>query len=115
MPTQSGANMYGQSQYLTIDPPHGISYLQQFCDEHERPARHPMAATWPVTMQTTVTFTEEKPNQTRVNLIWEPHGTVLPEELETFINARAGMTQGWTGSFNNLEEYLGKVFGVGRN
>jgi uncharacterized protein YndB with AHSA1/START domain len=62
----------------------------------------------------TVTFAEENPDQTRVNLIWEPDGTVLPEELETFINARAGMTQGWTGSFNKLDEYLGRVFGASR-
>jgi hypothetical protein len=28
------------------------------------------------------------------------------EEIETFIKAKAGMTQGWTGSFDKLEEYL---------
>ena len=114
MEANAGTKMYGVSRYLAIDPPHGLIYLQQFCDEHEKPARHPMSATWPVTMQTTVAFEEEKSDQTRINLIWEPHGAVLPEELETFISARAGMTQGWTGLFNKLEEYLGRVFGAGR-
>ena len=28
------------------------------------------------------------------------------EELETFIKAKAGMTQGWTGSFDKLEAYV---------
>jgi hypothetical protein len=28
--------------------------------------------------------------------------------METFIKARAGMTQGWTGSFDKLEDYIVK-------
>ena len=30
------------------------------------------------------------------------------EELKTFTDGRSGMTQGWTGSFDKLEEYLGQ-------
>ena len=30
------------------------------------------------------------------------------DKLETFIKARGGMTQGWTGSFDKLEAYLSK-------
>ncbi len=55
-------------------------------------------------MLTTVTLTAEGPDQTRVTVTWEPHGATTPEELEAFIDARAGMTQGWTGSFDKLEE-----------
>ena len=33
-------------------------------------------------------------------------GDVTPEEMETFIAARGGMTQGWTGSFDKLEALL---------
>jgi hypothetical protein len=57
-------------------------------------------------MLTTVTLTAESPDQTRVSITWEPYGPTTREELETFINAKAGMTQGWTGSFDKLEEYL---------
>ena len=39
----------------------------------------------------------------------EPIGSVTPEELATFIQGRSGMTQGWTGSFDKLEEYLARV------
>jgi uncharacterized protein YndB with AHSA1/START domain len=28
--------------------------------------------------------------------------------METFIKAKGGMTQGWTGSFDKLEEYVRK-------
>ena len=65
-----------------------------------------MAPTWPATMLTTVELTEEGPDRTRVTVTWEPHGPTTREELETFINAKAGMTQGWTGSFDKLEALL---------
>ena len=57
-------------------------------------------------MLTTVKLTEEGPDRTRVTVTWEPYGITTPEELETFIKARGGMTQGWTGSFDKLEAYL---------
>ncbi len=107
----SGANnikMYGRTQYLEIDKPHRIVYTQQFCDEQENISRHPMAPTWPETMLTVVQLTAEDDQHTRVTVTWEPHGAVTPAELETFIKARAGMTQGWTGSFDKLDEYLEK-------
>jgi uncharacterized protein YndB with AHSA1/START domain len=106
MSNGAGMTMYGRAKYLELTPPHRIVYAQQFCDEHENVARHPMAPTWPETMLTTVTLTEEGPDQTRVTVTWEPHGAVTAEELETFVKARSGMTLGWTGSFDKLEALL---------
>jgi uncharacterized protein YndB with AHSA1/START domain len=103
-----GAKMHGRAQYLEIKRPDRIVYTQQFCDENEKVTRHPMAATWPETMLTTVTLAEEGPERTRVTVTWEVHGTSTREELETFIKMRGGMTQGWTGSFDKLEGYLEK-------
>lgn len=103
-----GSKMYGRTSYLEIKRPDRLVYTQQFCDEKENVTRHPMAATWPETMLTTVTLSEEGPDQTRVTITWEPYGNVTQEELETFIKARGGMTQGWTGSFDKLETYLEK-------
>ncbi|MGZ3700017.1 MAG: SRPBCC domain-containing protein, partial [Bdellovibrionota bacterium] len=71
--------------------------------------RHPMSPTWPETMLTTVTLAEEGPEKTRVTITWEATGSVTREELETFVKARGGMTQGWTGSFDKLEDYLGNA------
>jgi uncharacterized protein YndB with AHSA1/START domain len=99
-------SMYGRTAYLEIASPHRLVYTQQFCDENEKIARHPMAPTWPETMLTTVTFAEEGPSQTRVTVNWEPYGTVTAEESATFNKAKGGMTQGWTGSFDKLEAYL---------
>jgi len=106
MTNGSSVTMYGRLQYLAIDRPERIVYTQQFCDEHENISRHPLAPVWPETMLTTVTLAEEGPEQTRVTVQWEPHGNVTPQELEAFRAERAGMTQGWTGSFDKLDAYL---------
>ncbi len=100
--------MYGRVEYLEIEKPNRIVYTQQFCDEHEKVSHHPMASTWPETMLTVVQLAAEVPEQTRVTVTWEPYGKTSPEELETFIKSRGGMTQGWTGSFDKLEALLPK-------
>jgi uncharacterized protein YndB with AHSA1/START domain len=108
-PGQSGSmKMYGRVEYITIQKPDLLVYKQQFCDENEKPARHPMAPTWPAMMLTTVNLSAEGPDQTRVTVTWEPVGPTTKEEMETFIKMKAGMTQGWTGSFDKLEEYVAK-------
>jgi uncharacterized protein YndB with AHSA1/START domain len=107
----TGANnmkMYGLVHYLAIEKPHRIIYTQQFSNEHEQVTRHPMSPTWPETMLTVVELTAEGPDQTRVTITWEPTGAVSKEELATFIQQKAGMTQGWTGSLDKLEAYLSK-------
>jgi uncharacterized protein YndB with AHSA1/START domain len=101
--------MYGRAKYLEVKKPHRIVYTQQFCDEHENISRHPMAPTWPETMLTTVVLSEEGPNQTRVTVTWEVYGDAKREEIDTFSKAKGGMTQGWTGSFDKLEDYLAKI------
>jgi uncharacterized protein YndB with AHSA1/START domain len=106
MMTGVHGTMYGRAQYLEVRKPDRIVYTQQFCDEQGNIARHPLAPTWPETMLTTVTLAAEGPDCTRVRVEWEVHGSAKPEELQTFIAGRAGMTQGWTGSFDKLEELI---------
>ena len=98
--------MYGIINYLEIKKPDHLLYTQQFTDEKENASRHPFAPTWPETMLTTVTLSVESSNKTRVTVQWEPQGHVPRIDLETFINGRAGMTQGWSGSFDKLEAHL---------
>jgi uncharacterized protein YndB with AHSA1/START domain len=98
--------MYGRASYLKLERPHLLVYTQQFCDEKENVSRHPLAPTWPETMLTTVQLAEEGADKTRVTVTWDVVGNATREELETFINQKAGMTQGWTGSFDKLEAHL---------
>ncbi len=98
--------MYGRAQYLEIDPPNRLVYTQEFCDEKGGMARHPMAPTWPETMLTVVQLHAEGPDQTRVQVTWRPYGKFTQEEVAMFVAARDGMTTGWTGSFDKLENLL---------
>lgn len=106
MSNDSGMIMYGRAQYIKVERPNYLQYTQQFCDKDGNVSRHPAAPTWPETMITTVTLHEEGSMQTRVTIEWEVYGKATKEELETFIAGRSGMTQGWGGSFDKLEEYL---------
>jgi uncharacterized protein YndB with AHSA1/START domain len=103
-----GMKMYGRAHYLEMEKPRRMVYTQEFCDEKGNQSRHPMAPTWPAVMQTTVTFTAEGPDETRVTVEWEVVGQATSEEMQTFINGRAGMSMGWGGSFDKLEAYLEK-------
>ncbi len=85
-----------------------ITNAQSFCDENEKITRPPMAPTWPEVMKTTVTLAAEGPDKTRVTIKWEVIGDTTPSERETFNKAKLGMSQGWGGSFDKLEEYLAK-------
>ncbi|MFN8551995.1 MAG: SRPBCC domain-containing protein [Candidatus Obscuribacterales bacterium] len=71
----------GRAHYLEITRPHRIVYTQQFCDEQENLARHPMAPTWACNdaglPSTGKTNTE---NQT-VTITWECYGDTTDEEL----------------------------------
>ena len=98
--------MYARARYEQVRRPDLLVYTQQFCDEHEQLARHPMAPTWPATMRTTVTFSEEGPGCTRVTVCWEVADEATSEEMATFTAGRTGMTMGWTGSFDKLESVL---------
>lgn len=101
-----GAKMHGKAQYIQIEKPNLLKYTQQFCDENEKVSRHPMAPTWPETMLTVVNLTEEGPDQTRVTITWEVEGKYTAEEMQTFIQGRAGMNMGWSGSLDKLEALL---------
>ena len=106
MTDQGNIKFFGRAKYLEIEKPNRILYAQQFCDEDQKISRHPLAPIWPETMLTTVQLTDEGGGRTRVTVTWEPHGATTAEELEAFIRARGGMTQGWTGSFDKLEACL---------
>lgn len=103
--------MHVRAEYLDIEAPHRLVYLQTFVDAGEQPAAAPGVEVWPPTLRTTVLFTEEAPGQTRVTVTSEPHGPVTPAEVDAFARERAGMTRGWSGSFDALDAQLGSVPG----
>jgi uncharacterized protein YndB with AHSA1/START domain len=101
-----GNTMYGKFEYLEISRPTRLVYKQWFSTKDGGLSRHPMAPTWPAFMLTTVTFSEEGADQTRIVIKWEIFGEATQEERAMFHSAKAGMQGGWTGSFDKLEEFL---------
>jgi uncharacterized protein YndB with AHSA1/START domain len=98
--------MHVCAEYLAIEPPTRIVYVQQFVDEREQPAAAPGTDHWPAKLRNTVLFIPEAEGRTRVTLTTEAYGEATPAELAAFVQERSGMTQGWTGSFDVLEALL---------
>lgn len=106
MKTDGGGVMYGKIHYREVRPPYRLVYTQIFTDEKGNISRHPFAPTWPETMLTTVDFASEGENETRVTVTWTIHGEATDAERAAFQKEKPGMTQGWGGSFDKLDEFL---------
>jgi uncharacterized protein YndB with AHSA1/START domain len=63
-----------------------------------------MSPTWPIEMLTTVILIENG-GKTELRLTWAPINATA-EEITTFESGMAGMTDGWTGTFDQLDAYL---------
>ena len=104
MATPDGGEMWGICKYNEIVPPEKVVMIQSFADAAGNIASHPFAPTWPREMLSTATFSE-KDGKTTVTITWKPFNPTETEK-QTFDGAHAGMTQGWTGSLDQLEAYL---------
>jgi len=108
MRTADGHDMWGKWVIREVVEPERLVFVNSFSDEKGGLTRHPMSTTWPLEMLSTVVFSEPSAGKTAVTLKWLPlHAT--GQERETFDAAHEGMTAGWTGSFERLDEYLVRV------
>ncbi len=103
--TNGDMAMHVRMDYREVSPTR-IEYEQRFCNADESPGHHPLLPVWPAVMLNTIDFTSEGPDETRVKVASQPIGEVTRDELEAFLAERGGMTQGWTGSFDQLEGEL---------
>ena len=65
-----------------------------------------MSPTWPLETLATTTF-EERGGKTTVTVKWADHNGT-EEKRKTFGGAHDGKRMGWTGAFEQLDEYLAK-------
>jgi len=105
MEMPDGNVMWGKATYQEITPSSRLVYAQSFSDKDGGITAHPMAPTWPMEMTTIFDFIPEGENQTRLKITWI-NARTSDEEADTFRAAHAGMTQGWTGSLDQLNVYL---------
>jgi len=107
MRSPDGKDMWGKFVYREIVAPERIVFINSFSDENGGLTRHPMSPTWPLEMLSTFTFTE-RDGKTTFTVRWTPYNAT-DEERKTFDGAHGGMTQGWTGTLDQLAEYLAKA------
>ena len=100
-----GNTMWGKAIYKEITPNSRLVYVQHFSDKEGGLTAHPMAPTWPMEMTTIFDFIVEGEKQTRLKITWI-NTRITEAENDTFRSAHAGMTQGWTGSLDQLSAYL---------
>jgi uncharacterized protein YndB with AHSA1/START domain len=102
-----GKEMWGKFVYREIVAPERIVWVNSFSDKDGNMTRHPMMPTWPAEMLSTADFVENE-GKTTVTITWLPLNP-NDEERQVFESMRSGMNQGWTGTFEQLENYLAKI------
>jgi uncharacterized protein YndB with AHSA1/START domain len=107
MVTPDGHEIWGKMVYREIAAPEKLVYINSFSDANGGLTRHPMSPTWPLEMLTTVIL-KEIAGKTELTLTWSPINA-SEEEKATFVSGMAGMTGGWTGTFDQLDAYLLEV------
>ncbi len=101
-----GATIWGKFLYREIAAPERMVFINFFSDEKGGVTRHPLVPTWPLEMLSTFTF-DDLGAKSRFTVRWLPH-KASEEERDVFNSdaMRAGMTQGWSGTMDQLEAYL---------
>jgi uncharacterized protein YndB with AHSA1/START domain len=100
----NGVEMWGKWIFREIVPPERIVFVNTFSNKHGNLTRHPYVPNWPLEMLTTSTFTEDN-GKTTIRLQWTPHNANAAEQ-RTFDTMHEAMAQGWTGTFDQLDDYL---------
>lgn len=100
-----GSTMWGRFIYREIEAPERIVFVNSFSDERGGVTRHPLHHDWPLEMLSTFFFEDAGSNRTKVTINWVPINE-SGAERRTFNESRGHMTQGWTGTFEQLERYL---------
>ena len=103
-----GHVMWAKFVYREIVPPELLVWEHSFSDEAGGLTRHPLSPTWPLKLLTRVTLEETTGGKTRLTLRWSPLDA-SEEEQATFAAAHPGMQGGWTGTFDQLDDYLARA------
>ena len=99
-----GSTMWGRFLYQEIAAPERIVLISSFSDANGGVTRHPMSPGWPLEMLSIFSF-EDVGGKTKLTISWAPINE-SDEERATFEKGRPSMTQGWSGTFEQLEAYL---------
>lgn len=102
-----GHEMWGRFIYREIVAPTRLVAVNSFSDADAGVTRHPLSETWPLELLSTFEFAAEG-DRTTLTVRWLPINPTASEQA-TFDGAHDGMRQGWTGTMDQLAEYLAKA------
>ncbi len=68
MRNPDGQVMWAKFVYREVAPPEHLSWVHSFSDEKGGLTRHPLSASWPLELLTTVTFEEAPGGKTKLTL-----------------------------------------------
>lgn len=108
MTAPDGREMWDKFVDREIVAPERILWVNSFSAMDGGITRHPFSnLAWPLQMLTEASLVESE-GKTTVTIKWTPLDAI-DEERQTLDRARDGMTQGWTGTFDKLSNYLAKA------
>lgn len=99
-----GSAMYSKFVFREVEPMSRLAWVHGFADAEGNRIRAPFAEKFPLEMLTTVLFIDEG-KMTRIELSLVPLNA-SPEEEAFFASMTASMTGGWSGSFEQLDNFL---------
>jgi uncharacterized protein YndB with AHSA1/START domain len=110
MKAPDGSVMWGKFVFREIVPGERLVFVNHFSDEAGGVTRHPMAPTWPLKMLSTFSVEDAPGGKTQFTVRWQTLDAT-PEEQATFDSdqSRVSMTNGWTGTMDQLDTYLAKA------
>lgn len=103
----SGQMMWGKWTFREIVAPKKLVLVSSFSDAQGGLTPAPMIDNWPLQTLSTTTF-EEHDGKTTITLRWTPLNAT-EVQYQTFAKMHDSMRQGWGGTFEQLEAYLGKA------
>lgn len=105
MDAPDGSSVYSKFVFREVEPMSRLVWVHGFADADGNRIRAPFAPQFPLEMLATVLFADEG-ERTRIEFSWTPLDAT-PEEEAFFANMMASMNGGWSGSFEQLDEFLG--------
>lgn len=102
----NGFEMWGKFVYREVVAPERLVYVVSFCDRQGRITRHPMSETWPREVLSEMEFIEHG-GRTLIESRSAPINAT-EAECRTFEEGFDSMKRGFTGTMDQLAEYLSR-------
>jgi uncharacterized protein YndB with AHSA1/START domain len=107
MRSPDGQEMWGKFVYREIVAPERIVFINSFADAEGNTVRSPFSPTWPLEILNTLTLSEHA-GRTILTLRGGPYDATA-DERKTFDDAHGSLQQGFTGTLDQLANYLAKA------